>query len=119
MGIQERRLCWVAGSAGLAALSGVATTILFLPFPIMLMLGAAVTARWPRAGRALMWVSATVLSAFLWPGFVVLLREFHFEYVDFNVLLIDIGWIGTLILLPLCDVMLAVDRYHNRALEVE
>ncbi|HEX3105848.1 MAG TPA: hypothetical protein VHQ22_15495 [Terriglobales bacterium] len=119
MGSQERRLCWVAGSAGLAALSGVATTILFLPFPIMLMLGAAVTARWPRAGRALMWVSATVLSAFLWPGFVVLLREFHFEYVDFNVLLIDIGWIGTLILLPLCDVMLAVDRYHNRALEVE
>jgi len=29
------------------------------------------------------------------------------------------GWIGTPILLPLCDVMLAVDRYRNRALRIE
>lgn len=119
MGSGETRLCWVAGSAGLAALSAVAITTLFLPFPIMLMLGAAVTARWPRTGRGLMWIGAAVLSAFLLPSFVVLLREFRFEYVDFNILLIDIGWIGTLILLPLCDVMLAVDHYRNRALGIE
>jgi uncharacterized membrane protein YqaE (UPF0057 family) len=119
MGSGETRLCWVAGSAGLAALSAVAITTLFLPFPIMLMLGAAVTARWPRTGRGLMWIGAAVLSAFLLPSFAVLLREFRFEYVDFNILLIDIGWIGTLILLPLCDVMLAVDHYRNRALGIE
>ena len=75
--------------------------------------------KWPRAGRGLMWVGAAVLSAFLLPSFVVLLREFRFEYVDFNILLIDMGWIGTLVLLPLCDVMLAMDRYRNRALGIE
>jgi hypothetical protein len=85
----------------------------------MLMLGAAVTARWPRAGRGLMWVSAAVLSVFLLPSFVILLREFRFEYVDFNILFIDIGWIGTLVLLPLCDAMLAMDRYRNRSLGIE
>jgi len=92
---------------------------LYLPFPVMLIVGAAILGKLPRAGRGLMWVGATVLSAFLLPSFFVLLRAFRFEYVDFNILLIDMGWIGTPILLPLCDVMLAVDRYRNRALRIE
>jgi hypothetical protein len=95
-------------------MSGLASTYLYLPFPVMLLGGAAVAGRWPRLGRWLMGISAFVLSVTLLPSFLVLLPEFHFVYVDLPILLIDIGWIGTVIMLPLCDVMLLVDRVRRR-----
>jgi len=30
----------------------------------------------------------------------------------------DIGWIGTLILLPLCDVMLVIDAFKRRQAKI-
>jgi hypothetical protein len=95
----------------LFAVSGAAMTSLYLPFPILLIVGAAIAGKWPRTGRWLMWAGASVLSVCLLPVYVLLLREMHFAYVDLLILLIDIGWVGTLILLPLCDVMLVIDAF--------
>jgi hypothetical protein len=61
-----------------------------------------------------MWTSASLLSVFVLPAYVVLLPEIRFLCMDFLGLLIDIGWVGTLILLPICDVMLLVDVFKGR-----
>jgi hypothetical protein len=37
----------------------------------------------------------------------------HFAYADLLILLIDIGLIGTLILLPVFDVMLLIDAFKR------
>ena len=91
---------------------------LYLPFPVMLIVGAAILGKWPRTGRWLMWIGAAVLSVCLLPTYVLLLRKIHFAYADLLVLLIDIGWIGTLILLPLCDVMLVIDAFNGRSAKI-
>jgi hypothetical protein len=93
-------------------------TSLYLPFPMILLVGAAIVGKWPRTGRWLMWVGASVLTVCLLPAYVLLLREIHFSYVDSSILLIDIGWVGTLILLPLCDVMLVIDAFKRRQAKV-
>ena len=100
---------------GLVAFSGAALTWLDLPFPVMLIAGAAILGKWPPTGRWLMWIGASVLSVCLLPAYVLLLREMHFAHVDFLILLIDIGWIGTLILLPLFDVILVIDAFKGRS----
>ena len=107
-------LRWLAACTGLVAFSGAALTSLYLPFPVVLIVGAAILSKWPRTGRWLMWIGASVLSVCLLPAYVLLLREMHFAYADLLILLIDIGWIGTLILLPLCDVMLVIDAFKRR-----
>lgn len=91
-------------------------TMLCLPFSVMLIVGAAIAGRWPRTGRWLMGISACVLSVFLLPVYVLLLPELRFVYTDILALLIDIGWIGTLILLPLCILLLADVFKRRRAL---
>jgi hypothetical protein len=63
-----------------------------------------------------MGISACVLSVFLLPVYVLLLPELRFVYTDILALLIDIGWIGTLILLPLCILLLADVFKRRRAL---
>ncbi len=93
-------------------------TSLYLPFSLMLIVGAAILGRWPRTGRWLMWIGASVLSVCLLPAYVLLLPEMHFTYVELLILLIDIGWIGTLILLPLCDVMLVIDAFKRRQAKI-
>ena len=95
-------------------MSGMAITWLYLPFPVLLILGAAVAGKWPRTGRCLMWVGSAVLTLFLLPTYVVLLPENHFVSTDFIILLINIGWVGTVVLLPLCDVMLFMDAFKAR-----
>jgi hypothetical protein len=42
----------------------------------------------------------------------------HFAYADFLVLLIDIGWIGTLVLLPIFDMMLVIDAFKRRSAKI-
>jgi hypothetical protein len=111
-------LRWLAACTGLVAVSGGAINSLYLPFAIILIVGAAILGKRPRAGRRLMWVGAFVLSVCLLPPYVLLLREMHFAYVDSSILLIDIGWVGTLILLPLCDVMLLIDAFKRRQAKV-
>ncbi|MGZ7090482.1 MAG: hypothetical protein ACXVKH_13525 [Candidatus Angelobacter sp.] len=111
-------LRWLAACTGLVAVSGGAMTSLYLPFPIMLIVGAAILGKWPRTGRWLIWIGASVLSVCLLPAYVVLLGEMHFAYVDFLIFLIDIGWIGTLILLPLCDVILVIDAFKRRQAKI-
>jgi hypothetical protein len=110
---REARLRWVAACAGLVTLSSVVVTMLCLPFPVMLIVGAAIAGRWPRTGQWLMGISACVLSVLLLPVYVLLLPEVKFVYTDILILLIDIGWIGTLILLPLCILLLA-DVFKKR-----
>jgi hypothetical protein len=110
----QAKLRWIAAGTGLVTISGLAITWLYLPFPVLLILGAAIAGRWPRTGRWLMWVGAAVLSLFLLPTYIVLLPENHFVYTDLIILLIDIGWVGTVVLLPLCDVVLFIDAFKTR-----
>jgi hypothetical protein len=107
-------LRWLAACTGLATLSSAAITMLYLPFPVILIVGAVVAGKWPHTGRWLMGIGASVLSVCLLPIYVLLLPELRFAYVDFLVLLIDIGWVGTLIILPLCDTMLLLDGFERR-----
>jgi hypothetical protein len=60
-----------------------------------------------------MGISACVLSVCLLPVYLLLLPEVRFVYTDIVILLIDLGWIGTLILLPLCILLLA-DVFKRR-----
>src|SRR5471032_2303205 len=102
----ETKLRWCAACTGLVTLSSAAITVLYLPFPVILLVGAAVAGKWPHTGRWLMGIGASVLSVCLLPTYILLLPGLRFAYVDLAVLLIDIGWVGTLIILPLCDAML-------------
>jgi hypothetical protein len=111
-------LRWVAACTGLVAVSGGAMTLLYLPFAIILIVGAAIVGKWPRTGRWLMWIGASVLSVCLLPAYVLLYRKMHFAYVDLSILLIDIGWVGTLMLLPLCDAMLVIDAFKRRQAKI-
>jgi hypothetical protein len=111
-------LRWLAACTGLVAVSGGAMTSLYLPFPVMLIVGAAILGKWPRTGRWLMWISASVLSVCLLPTYILLLREMHFARADLLILLIDIGLIGTLILLPVFDVMLLMDAFKRRSAKI-
>jgi hypothetical protein len=115
---QNLLLRWLAACTGLVAVSGGAMTSLYLPFPVMLIVGAAILGKWPRTGRWLMWIGASVLSVCLLPTYILLLREMHFSYADLLILLIDIGWIGTLILLPLFDVMLLIDAFKRQPAKI-
>ncbi len=111
-------LRWLAACTGLVAVSGGAMTSLYLPFPVMLIMGAAILGKWPRTGRWLIWIGASVLSVCLLPAYAFLLWEMHFAYADLLILLIDIGWIGMLILLPLCDVILVIDAFKRRSAKI-
>jgi hypothetical protein len=112
----EARLRWIAAGTGLVTMSGLAITVLYLPFPILLIVGAAIAGKWLRTGRWLMWIGASVISVCVLPFYVlelpVLMRSFFVP--DVPIMLINIGWMGTMILLPLCDVMLILDGFRGR-----
>jgi hypothetical protein len=112
----DMQLRWVAAGTGLVTFSSMAITTLYLPMPVMMIAGAAITGRWPRLGRLLMWISALALSGCVLPVYLVflyeLLREKNFALLyppDSTGMLISLGWLGTLILLPLCDVLLVLN----------
>ena len=67
------------------------------------------------AHRQMVAVDWRVRAQCLLPAYVLLLQDMQLAYVDLLTLLIDIGWIGTLILLPLCDVMLFIDAFKKAA----
>jgi hypothetical protein len=107
---------WLAASTGLVSVSSLATTTLYTPLPVMLMGGAAVAGRWPRIGRWLMWTGASLLSIFVLPIYFrfLLHPEAGFFSWDTSIMLINFGWVGSVILLPLCDAMLLIDVFKRR-----
>jgi hypothetical protein len=57
-----------------------------------------------------MWIGASVLSVCVLPFYVLIFPEMRSFFVpDVLIMLINLGWIGTVILLPLCDVLLILD----------
>lgn len=63
-----------------------------------------------------MWIGASVLSVCVLPLYVLVLPELmrSFFVPDVPIMLINFGWIGTVILLPICDVMLILDGFRGR-----
>jgi hypothetical protein len=66
-----------------------------------------------------MWIGAALLSVFVLPFWVLVLPEaLHsrgtFFLTDPLGMLISIGWVGTLVLLPIFDVALVVDGFKKR-----
>jgi hypothetical protein len=110
------KLRWITASTGLVTLSSAAITLIYLPAPILLIMGSVIAGRSPRAGRCLMYAGASLLSVYLLPVYVLLLPEFyrHLSYTDLLGFFIDAGWIGSLVLPPICDVMLVMDGYKRR-----
>lgn len=63
-----------------------------------------------------MWISAFVLSVCVLPVYVVLLLHpgGRFFYSDIWITLGNFGWMGTVVLLPICDAILLVDVFKRR-----
>ena len=116
----EMKLRLLAVCTGLVTLGSAAITVLYLPWPILILMGAVVSGRWPHIGRGLMWIGAAFLSVFVLPLWVLLLpaalhsKDIVFSHKDLMGTLISIGWIGTLVFLPIFDVALVVDGFRKR-----
>ena len=112
----ETSLHWIAAITGLVTFSSLAMTLLYLPLPILLIVGAAIAGRWPRTGRWLMWIGAVVLSVCVLPVYTVLLFGPREYLPGAMAVLISLGWKTSLILLPLFDVMLVVDALRAKTM---
>lgn len=108
---------WLSGITGcITALACLWIGVLFMPIPALLILGAIMAGSWRDAGRWLMWGGALLLSAFVMPFCVAILR---FPAVPVNrsdwggILLISLV-IASVILIPLCDVTLLIEGVNYR-----
>jgi hypothetical protein len=112
----RRSLRWTAALTGLVTFSSLAITLLYLPLPVLLIIGASVAGCRPRTAKWLMYIGASVLSACVLPVYAVLLFEpqEHLHLHDAVALLINLGWKASLILLPLFDLMLVLDWIRAR-----
>jgi hypothetical protein len=110
----RRSLRWIAALTGLVTFSSLAITLLYLPLPVLLIVGASVARRKPHTAKWLMYIGASVLSVFVLPVYAVLLFEPREHLHDAVALLINLGWKASLILLPLFDVMLVLDWIKAR-----
>jgi hypothetical protein len=110
----RRSLRWTAALTGLVTFSSLAITLLYLPLPVLLIVGASVARRKPHTAKWLMCIGASVLSVFVLPVYAVLLFEPREHLHDAVALLINLGWKASLILLPLFDVMLVLDWIKAR-----
>jgi hypothetical protein len=98
----------------LVTFSSLAITLLYLPLPFLLIIGASLAGCRPRAAKWLMYIGASVLSVCVLPVYAVLLFEPRGHLSGAMAVLIDLGWQASLILLPLFDVMLVLDWVRAR-----
>ena len=101
---------WLAVGAGLALVPPCfGITLFYLAMPVMLIAGAAIVGGWPRIGRWLMWIGASLLSLLVFPWCIAILLH-PGGRVDFMVS----ACLASAILLPLCDLALLLDAFKGR-----
>jgi hypothetical protein len=110
--VKSRRLKlrWLAASAGVVMVPGCfSITVFYLVLPAILIVGAVIAGRWPRLGRWLIWIGASLLSVLVLPWCVAIFLH-PGGRVDFMIS----ACIASAILLPLCNVALIVDVVKGR-----
>jgi hypothetical protein len=108
---------WLAGITGcVTALACLWIGIPFMPMPALLILGCILAGRWPNSGKWLMWVGALLLSVFVMPFCVAILRfpEVPVNHSDLGGILLISLVVASVILIPLCDVTFFVVGFKNR-----